>query len=113
MTPPLSNTRSKTLKSSTSVGRSSSKSILPPSLVRQLLLHYNPTVRISQDGLIAASAFLHVFVTEAIHRASVEAECEADSAAAVGEEGDRKESQIIVRGDHIGKIAAELLMDFS
>lgn len=90
----------------------SNNRVMQPSLVRQLLLMNNPNLRINPDGLVAAGAFLHLFVTEAINRASIEAECEADSAAISLEEEERN-NRVVIRGDHIGKIAADLLMDFS
>jgi hypothetical protein len=116
MTPTNTSTasHSKSNRNSTGILKTIIKSsIIQPSLVRQLLLLNNPNLRINQDGLVASGAFLHLFVTEAINRASIEAECEADSAAITVEEEEKRNNRVVIRGDHIAKIAADLLMDFS
>jgi hypothetical protein len=108
MTPTKNNSASYSIRKTTIKSR-----IVQPSLVRQLLLVNNPNLRINQDGLVASGAFLHLFVTEAINRASIEAECEVDSAANTVEEEEKRNNRVVIRGDHIAKIAADLLMDFS
>ena len=70
------------------------------------------TKRITNEAMVAAGEVLRLFVQEARHRAGIEAECEQEGA--MNDESDKHASSIIpVRADHITKIAAELLMDFS
>lgn len=69
--------------------------------------------RITNEAIVAAGEVLRLFVQEARHRAEIEAECEQEGA--MNDESDKHDasSTIPVRADHITKIAAELLMDFS
>jgi CENP-S associating Centromere protein X len=109
-----------------------------PSLVRQMLQasrlsgnnadrSSNDNQRITNEALVAAGEVLRLFVQEAWHRASIEAECEyegfvedttndqCDTSNNVSAIGNRTKTTTIapIRPDHITKIAAELLMDFS
>jgi hypothetical protein len=106
-----------------------------PSLVRQMIQESRPTgnnadgtnehVNITNEGLVAAGEVLRLFVQEAYHRATIEAECEYegvvdDSITTFNcDRGSKTGNQIRaiatapIRADHITKIAAELLMDFS
>lgn len=73
--------------------------------------------RVTDEAVVAAGEVLRLFVLEARHRAGIEAECELEGA--VYDESDKHGSptaattSILVRADHITKIGAELLMDFS
>lgn len=75
----------------------------------------NNNKRITNEAIVAAGEVLRLFVQEARHRAGIEAECEQESAVMKDDESEGKEnsSAIPVRADHISKIAAEMLMDFS
>ena len=110
-----------------------------PSLVRQMIQAgrtsgnntdvdgTNDDQKITNEALVAAGEVLRLFVQEAWHRASIEAECEyegvvEDSAIDNGvtaniasAQGNRTKitTTAPIRPDHITKIAAELLMDFS
>ena len=84
----------------------------------------NETQKISNEALVAAGEVLRLFVQEAFHRASIEAECEYegvvddtianyDSNTTTKGDGTSITPTAPIRADHITKIAAELLMDFS
>ena len=108
---------------------SNNKESIETSLTRKLLLRHHPTLRISNDVIVSATGLLRIFIVEARHRASVEAECEAEASlptAAEEEEfdaeecssghntGKRKRQNIVeIRGEHIVKVAADMLLDFS
>ena len=82
-------------------------------LVKQLVMKKSTTAgkgaqRCSKEAALAASELLRLFVVEARNRASIEAECEAEGIID-GVDDDKT----MIRADHITKIAAELLMDFS
>ena len=85
---------------------------LNPSLVRQLVLQQNDSnnnsssKRLAKDAEAMAGELLRLFILEARERAGIEAECETD-----GNTNDH--GKAMIRADHISKIAAELLMDFS
>jgi hypothetical protein len=91
-----------------------------PALVRRLInskenFHSNVRKTMTHEATIAVGAILQLFVQEAVHRASIEAEIEYESGI-TKETSDSKEStveKIPIRADHISKIAAELLMDFT
>ena len=93
---------------------------IDPSLVRQLLLKEGKgSKKISKEATQAASELLRLFVLEARNRSAIEAECE-DAGAAVRDDDDDNvqgartdTGRVMIRADHINKIAAELLMDFS
>ena len=111
-----------------------------PSLVRQMIQECreygnnaadngtNETHKISNEALVAAGEVLRLFVQEAFHRASIEAECEYEGvvydsitiyegdAVRMGSATEKQTTTIAtapIRADHITTIAAELLMDFS
>jgi CENP-S associating Centromere protein X len=80
--------------------------------------------RITAEASVAAGELLRLFVLELRHRAAVEAECEAESTLQeeeniMDEDDDvkvckkRGKKSIEIRADHIAKVAAELLMDFT
>jgi CENP-S associating Centromere protein X len=77
-----------------------------PSLVKKLVLqHQGDTKRvIKKDATLAAGELLRQFILEARSRALIEAECDMSKA---------ENGKALIRPDHITKIAAELLMDFS
>jgi len=70
--------------------------------------------RITNEAVVAASEVLRLFVQEAQHRAGIEAECEQEGRV-MNEDEDQQQGDNtpVIRADHIAKIAAELLMDFS
>lgn len=111
-----------------------------PSLVRQMLQASRASVnnadngtcnndnqKITNEALVATGEVLRLFVQEAWHRASIEAECEYEGVVEDTTNDDHDTSNIAsaignqtkitttapIRPDHITKIAAELLMDFS
>lgn len=104
-----------------------------PSLVRQMIqaarasgnsaadnTSINENLEITNEALVAAGEVLRLFVKEAWHRASIEAECEYEGAiedtTTFGSASDNQTkitTTAPIRADHITKIAAELLMDFS
>ena len=111
-----------------------------PSLVRQMILASrawgnnadsdstnNNDQKITNEALVAAGEVLRLFVQEAWHRASIEAECEyegvvedttsdeciASNNASANGNRTKISTTAPIRPDHITKIAAELLMDFS
>jgi hypothetical protein len=67
--------------------------------------------RVSNEAVLAAGELLRIFVQEARHRAGIEAECEEE--AGTTEKGNGVSGKVSIRADHITKVAAELLMDFS
>ena len=67
--------------------------------------------RVSNEAVLAAGELLRIFVQEARHRAGIEAECEQE--AETTEKGNGESGKVSIRADHITKVAAELLMDFS
>jgi hypothetical protein len=69
--------------------------------------------KITNEALVAAGEVLRLFVKEAWYRASIEAECEYEGVVIDKSNDDGNKSTTIIRADHIVKIAAELLMDFS
>jgi hypothetical protein len=58
------------------------------------------------------SGFLFGWLQEARHRAGIEAECEQE-AGTTTENMNAEGGKVSIRADHITKVAAELLMDFS
>jgi CENP-S associating Centromere protein X len=80
--------------------------------------------RITDEALVAAGEVLRLFVQEAWYRAGIEAECEHEGNVDYNHHDEEdiknyssdvvdKSSNAPIRADHITKIAAELLMDFS
>uniref|UniRef100_A0A7R9ZM38 Uncharacterized protein n=1 Tax=Craspedostauros australis TaxID=1486917 RepID=A0A7R9ZM38_9STRA len=102
---------------------------LPSDLVKELiLLHHcgdgtqdgtaagGTTKRIPAETAKAAAELLRLFVLEARSRATTEAECDQEgnlSQYNKGLEDGAGSSEVAIRAEHITKIAAELLMDFS
>mmetsp|Transcript_10877 Transcript_10877/g.16787 ORF Transcript_10877/g.16787 Transcript_10877/m.16787 type:complete len:123 (-) Transcript_10877:773-1141(-) len=111
-------------------------------LTKKLILHHQPKERINADAVATANELLRLFVVEARQRAAVEAECENEGAehpakfsslfpsprnkeneglASTSKNGGgtilndetTANSVVPIRADHITKIAAGLLMDFS
>jgi hypothetical protein len=68
--------------------------------------------RVSNEAILAVSELLRLFVTEARHRAVIEAECEKEGGDAGSMEISR-EGYTPIHAHHISKVAAELIMDFS
>lgn len=71
----------------------------------------NSNKRCTKEAASAASELLRLFVLEARNRASIEAECETE--AKITDENNAGIDKAMIRADHIAKIAAELLMDFT
>jgi CENP-S associating Centromere protein X len=78
--------------------------------------------RLSEEALVAAGEVMRLFVQEAWHRASIEAECDHEGTMRDNDDGPAQNSKTVgpkmtssvpIRPDHVTKIAAELLMDFS
>jgi CENP-S associating Centromere protein X len=100
-----------------------------PSLVQQIIQSslsdgsdIKMGFRITDEALLAAGEVMRLFVQEAWHRASIEAECDHEGTMSDNDEKHERNSlsfvpggisNVPVRPDHITKIAAELLMDFS
>ena len=85
-----------------------------PGLAKKLILSRGDKEapkRVSNEALLAAGELLRTFVKEARYRASIEAECEEEGSATIASQGSNDKTTI--RADHITKVAAELLMDFS
>ena len=92
---------------------------LEPSLVKKLLTRRHPDQRFHNDAVLAATELIRRFILEARERAAVEAECEADTAADEdlfgSETGGAKETGTItsIKKEHIVRVAAEMLLDFT
>jgi hypothetical protein len=87
-----------------------------PALTKKLLLARGgkePPKRITNEAVLVTGELLRLFVKEARHRAAIEAECEKEGATVSTVEGSSQNGKILIRADHITKVAAELLMDFS
>ena len=92
-----------------------------PGLVKKLILRKGdrPPKRITNEAVTAASELLRLFVHEAKRRAGIEAECEKEGGAEQRSDGieandkDGGDDRVLIRADHITKVAAELLMDFA
>mmetsp|Transcript_22261 Transcript_22261/g.46809 ORF Transcript_22261/g.46809 Transcript_22261/m.46809 type:complete len:118 (+) Transcript_22261:41-394(+) len=108
--------------------RSTVKSKTIPSPLTQQCLHlHHPDQKFSKEAVDLTSELLRLFVLEARRRAAIEAECEAGiadydiegnsnppSAGHDTEQSGQKDNRVVlIRPDHIAKIAAELLMDLS
>uniref|UniRef100_A0A7S0FKF7 Centromere protein X n=1 Tax=Minutocellus polymorphus TaxID=265543 RepID=A0A7S0FKF7_9STRA len=106
---------------------------LEPSLVRMLLTRRHPDQRFSNDAILAATELIRKFMLEARERAAMEAECEADTDAHCGGPsvmsqddddddvfgsgtggGARNVDSITsIKPEHIARVAAEMLLDFT
>ncbi|KAL7473419.1 hypothetical protein ACHAXS_013873 [Conticribra weissflogii] len=100
---------------------------IPPPLIQQCLHLHHPDQKFSKEAVDLTSELLRLFVLEARRRAAIEAECEAGIAdydiesnfnsPSTGNDkmqsGQNDKRTVIIRPDHIAKIAAELLMDLS
>jgi len=85
--------------------------VFNPTLVRKLICvggNKEKPKRVSNEAALAAGELLRLLVQEARERAAIEAECEKE-----GDSTDIDDGKIVIRADHVAKIAAELLMDFS
>jgi hypothetical protein len=93
-----------------------------PGLIKKLILESGgkdqPAKRISSEAVLATGELLRLFVLEARHRAGIEAECEKEGAVkstvkrTAGSHAGNND-RVLIRADHIAKVAAELLIDFS
>jgi hypothetical protein len=95
-----------------------SSSAFHSGLTRKLILSQGDKEqpkRISNEALLAAGEILRIFVQECRHRAGIEAEIEAEceQEAETKENVNAESGKVSIRADHITKVAAELLMDFS
>lgn len=96
-------------------GNTAEEEALPVELTRQLLKledvpEAEQQVRLTAEALVATRELLKLFVTEARHRAGIEAECDHEGTVRPRESD---EDKIPIRADHVTKIAAELVFDFS
>ena len=82
--------------------------------------------RLTSEAVVAASEVLRLFVQEARHRAGILAECEHEGRCQDNDDDNNDDDDDnsasaappkvkgpVVGADHIARIAAELLMDFS
>jgi hypothetical protein len=69
--------------------------------------------RITNEAVMLTGELLRIFVKEARHRAGIEAECEQEGAMVSTGPSQNSNGKVMIRADHITKIAAEMLMDFS
>ena len=70
-------------------------------------------IKLSNEAVDLASELLRLFVVEARHRASIQAECDDEEEAARDVESSSDETKKIrIQPHHVTKIGAELLMDF-
>jgi CENP-S associating Centromere protein X len=100
-------------------------------------MNVQPPPRISNEAVLAAGELLRLFVLETRHRASIDAECEQEggdnftttniknnnmtsqssnnSSSSSNKKSIQKQENgtVQIRSDHITKVAAEMLMDFS
>jgi hypothetical protein len=128
VTNPYSRQSSSTLTNNNITANSSSSSsspppTVPPSLTRQLLTLHHPNQRFTNDAITLSSELLRLFIIEARRRAAIEAECESELTTMMDDddndsddsetEKNNKRRVVEIRADHIAKVAAELLMDFS
>lgn len=109
---------------------------LEPSLVRKLLMRRHPNQRFSNDAVVAATELIRKFIVETRERAAMEAECEADTDADLGgrsfmsqdDEGEdnddvfgsrtggtaaNNEEHVKIRAEHIVRVSAEMLLDYT
>jgi hypothetical protein len=99
---------------SSSSAPSSKQSTIASELSKKIMTNFGCDKRIPNDTAEAVSEVLRMFVIEARARASIEAECDLEGA--MDEENDDNNAtsaMVSIRADHITKIAAEMLMDFS
>lgn len=88
---------------------------VPPALARKLIVENGAKAkskRLTREATLATSELLRLFIVEARSRAGIEAECETEGRLRAAET-DENNDKAMIRADHITKIAAELLMDFS
>lgn len=88
--------------------------VIPAEGEKRTSKQHHPPKRISNDAVAAVGELLRLFVHEARHRASIEAECEKEGKLKEGgSDGDDINDVVTIRADHLTKTAAGLLMDFS
>lgn len=87
---------------------------LDENLVKALLVKNQPssTPRFSQDAISGISKLLHSFIVEARRRALVEAECDATNRT-MNNDDYMTPPETKIETEHILRIAAEMLMDYS
>lgn len=86
---------------------------ISPGLVRKIVLKEGrDSKRMTKEAALAAGELLRLFILEARNRAGIEAECEVEGSGTLGD-NDNNGGKAMIRADHITKVAAELLMDFS
>jgi len=98
--------------SMTSTESDDSNSAFTHGLTRKLILSQDNTEqpkRITNEAVLAAGELLRIFVQEARHRAGIEAECEQEANV----DGHANDGKTLIRADHVTKVSAELLLDFS
>ena len=108
---------------------------LEPSLVRKLLMRRHPKQRFSNDAVVAATELMRKFIVETRERAAMEAECEADTDAEFGgrsfmsQDDDEDDDDVFgsgrggtaannaehvkIKPEHIVRVSAEMLLDYS
>ncbi|KAL7575808.1 hypothetical protein ACA910_003133 [Epithemia clementina (nom. ined.)] len=90
-------------------------------LIKQLVLFHakddkpsGRNKRMSSESAHIAGELLRLFVVEARQRAAILAECEKEVEQDISGCNEAIEaSSVVIRSDHITKVSAEILMDFS
>mmetsp|Transcript_23503 Transcript_23503/g.55343 ORF Transcript_23503/g.55343 Transcript_23503/m.55343 type:complete len:106 (+) Transcript_23503:100-417(+) len=93
---------------------------IPEEVSKKLVACFPPKTvssgkRVTPDAAAAISEALRLFLVDAHHRASIEAEC--DDECGVDDDDDKNKSALdgrtAIKANHATRIAADLLMDFS
>mmetsp|Transcript_41927 Transcript_41927/g.121181 ORF Transcript_41927/g.121181 Transcript_41927/m.121181 type:complete len:108 (+) Transcript_41927:126-449(+) len=82
-------------------------------LSKRIVSHSGCEKRVANDTAAAISEVIRMFVIEARARASIEAECDLEGGVDDENENNAASNMVSIRADHITKVAAEMLMDFS
>lgn len=92
---------------------------IPQEVSKKLVESFPPDtagsgIRVSQETAAAISEALRLFLVDAHHRASIEAECDDECAF---EDDKNKESSVdaptSINANHVTRITGDLLMDYS
>lgn len=86
---------------------------LNPNLTRKLLQLKNPNQRFKSDAILAAGELIRLLIVEARNRAAIEVMCEQDMREMEHNDNTTKSPDVCIESEHIMRITAELLMDFS
>eukprot|EP00934_Nitzschia_sp_Nitz4_P001306 Nitzschia sp. Nitz4//scaffold62_size106224//103856//104234//NITZ4_004375-RA/size106224-snap-gene-0.120-mRNA-1//1//CDS//3329555913//1306//frame0 len=85
---------------------------IPPEVCKKLLKYHGCDKRVTNNAAEGIGEVLRMFIVEARARASIEAECDLEGGLNDDDQADST-NVVSIRADHITKVAAELLMDFS